>query len=70
MLSPPVVRVVEPRVTLPPAGPPLAREPMVSSLESARVAPAALARVTAAVSARAEPPESARVPAEIVVPPV
>ena len=60
-----------PSVTLPPAAPPPASEPMVSLVPlRSSMAPATLVSVTADVSAMAAPPESCRVPALIVVAPV
>ena len=58
-------------MTLPPAAPPPAKEPIVSFVPlRSRVAPATLASVTAEVSAMAVPPATCTVPALIVVAPV
>ncbi len=43
---------------------------MVSLLDNSKIAPATFARLTAPASAIAEPPETANLPAEIVVVPV
>ena len=69
----PVVSVEAPvlLVTTPPKTPPPANEPIVSLLPArSSVTPAALASVTAPVSAIAKPPASFNVPALIAVVPV
>src|SRR6185436_10383145 len=67
----PVVKVPAPSVTLPPAAPPPANEPIVSFVPlRSSVAPATFASVTAEVSAMAAPPATCNVPALIVVAPV
>ena len=56
--------------TLPPEPPPPESEPMVSEEVMCRMAPAALAKVSEEESESAEPPETVRLPALIVVAPV
>jgi hypothetical protein len=66
----PTVSTFDDNCNDPPVAPPPANDPNVSEASNRNVAPATFASVTATVSAKAAPPDSATVPAFTLNPPV